>query len=108
MKHRKTHFGAHFSHGWRGLRDSRKDQGTGHPRRHRCPHHSQDTSVIKQQKERAFELLREARPAPTILWIFRDLGAGAAPAFLQIQLTPIGNRQCFHSRVFESDATVKR
>jgi hypothetical protein len=36
------------------------------------------------------------------------LGAGAAPAFLQIQLTPIGNRQCFHSRVFESDATVKR
>ena len=53
-KHRKTHFGAHFSHGWRGLRDSRKARGPHHPRRHRCPHHSQSTSVIKQQKERAF------------------------------------------------------
>lgn len=68
---------------------------------------SQDTSVIKQQKERAFKLLREAARSNNSRVFTRDLGAGTAPASLQLQLTAIGNPLGFRRLMSESDSTVK-
>jgi hypothetical protein len=106
-KHRKTHFGAHFSQGWRGLRGSRKDarpairEGIAALITHKV-------LQLSNNKKSGLLASQGSWPAPTILSILPgDLGAGAAPASLQLQLTAIGNRRGFRCSMSESDATVK-
>lgn len=59
------------------FRDSRKARETGHPRRHRCPHHSQSTSVIKQQKERAVSFSGKLARSNNSLYFTRRFGSGS-------------------------------
>ena len=64
------------------FRDSRKARRPRHPRRHRCPHHSQGTSVIKQQKERAFSFSGKLARSNNSLDFTRRFGSGSRSRFV--------------------------
>jgi hypothetical protein len=90
------------------FRDSRKARETGHPKKASLPSSIHKVLQLSNNKKSGPSSFPGKQPAPTILLILLgDLGAGAAPASLQLQLTVIGNRQGFRCFMSELDLTVK-
>jgi hypothetical protein len=82
MTHRKTHFGAHFSHGWRGLWALAKNAGRTIREGIAALITHKGTSVIKQQKERAISFSGKLARSNNSLNFTRRFGSGSRSRFV--------------------------
>jgi hypothetical protein len=108
MTHRKTHFGAHFSLGWRGLSGLSQRRARPAIREGIAALITHKVLQLSNNKKSGLLSFQGKQPAPTILAFLLEIWEReAAPASLQLQLTAIGNGRVFGFPMSESDSTVK-